>query len=824
MKRVLSIVCVALALLSAGGALLFRDGLARMPGDRSFAFDFPSEAYMTPDGGFVVLDRQGTRVSRLAADGAVAWSAVSGPQFGRFLSLDVADDGVAYVIDSIEAQVRPAGYPGWQQEATRSDAAAGTSGAAGADALPDTSPVEVRFERILRIGADGQPAGVIAQKRADAGFVRGSLRIQGGYAWFLYEDADGKAVLARSSLADGGESLVARTDWAFAEAALAPGGPDGQVTMAAGGGLVRFRDGTVEPLAELADELPYPTDLRYGADGSLYVADPVAGVLGMVDRSGSYRTMVNADALSRGGQGRRGVIMDSFSLSKDGFVFVDQDTASIVVLDRNGVPVRDIAAARVSDAEANRSLAAWILLACACLFGAITLATGLVVLAARGPEVLAAAAGLVPGVVAALVLAAWWTGMDGARTAEEADAADLRSLRAAATAAAGAIDPGLPGLVRLPADHGSGPWNRLRAVLSRAVSPGSVSGDGSGRYPLAMLYTLRDGSFRFVCDAEGRYRPGLPQRFMPEDYYVAMQGGKPASATIRDADGSWLSAAAPVLDLAGRPVALVEFSSPAHEPVRALPAPERVGLAAASVLVALAGAGLVRLMRKRRWARRITDATAAVRLAAGIAAPPGPGKRGIWSLSGAMAELEKTVAVLVSGPFAEAANPEPAEAPPEPDPEPVRVAEPPATVKLAVGAAIKKAPSAGPAATSAQNAAAPVSAHKPATVSPEERELASMADDMDRACRKEQHREAIRALQSGDAAGAAAILERLLGGRRDDPRVLNNLGVAYRRLGRLPEAVACLERSLELEPGNADTRANLEKLRQALGTRPAGRP
>jgi tetratricopeptide (TPR) repeat protein len=81
---------------------------------------------------------------------------------------------------------------------------------------------------------------------------------------------------------------------------------------------------------------------------------------------------------------------------------------------------------------------------------------------------------------------------------------------------------------------------------------------------------------------------------------------------------------------------------------------------------------------------------------------------------------------------------------------------------------------------------------------------------------REAHKKAAAALNAGRPELAARILEALVVQRPKDAQAFNNLGIAYKRMGSLAKALACLERAATLDPTNGSTRANLEKIRSLL--------
>lgn len=79
---------------------------------------------------------------------------------------------------------------------------------------------------------------------------------------------------------------------------------------------------------------------------------------------------------------------------------------------------------------------------------------------------------------------------------------------------------------------------------------------------------------------------------------------------------------------------------------------------------------------------------------------------------------------------------------------------------------------------------------------------------MARANPDEMLREAVARHQAGDLARAEALYRDVLRARRDDVNALHLLGVALRQQGRLPEALAQLDRAVALRPANPLFRAN----------------
>ena len=93
------------------------------------------------------------------------------------------------------------------------------------------------------------------------------------------------------------------------------------------------------------------------------------------------------------------------------------------------------------------------------------------------------------------------------------------------------------------------------------------------------------------------------------------------------------------------------------------------------------------------------------------------------------------------------------------------------------------------------------------------------------------HLVGVIALQTGNPAVAVEYIERAIGWDGDRAIFHSNLGEAYRSLRRLPEAIACFRRALELTPDFAGVYYNLGnalkdhgRLDQAIDAYRAGDP
>jgi len=800
-KFIVAGIFLALALGTAAGVFFLRGNLARLPWAKAESFDFPEAAYVRDDGSCVVLDRHGTRMLSVDRDANLQWSFSAGSIYGQIISADMDSEGTLYVVDR----------------------------------QPDGGG-PYRFERIMRVAPDGKPAGVLAQSRVrdKAGYVAGSLRAgAAGTLWYLSASEDGLVSAVKMTIKDNDRQTVAKTEWALSRAALAVDGPDGALVVNAGGGLVRFVRGRFEALAELAGPLPYPVDIRYDKDGNLLVADAAGGVISRVGADGTavvlFRqkdsaalTPLNPPAspaprdylLSIAGIAElparlsTGSRIEAFSLFKDGCASVDRMNGKVVFFDSKGVPRRVLTGAALSAGATRACLAAWILAGSCLLFALLFLISLDIVLVTVVPRGLALVLAAFPG--ACLVLAVVAISFMHDYSA---------SLAAAESAALGGWAAKLH--KRVPSLDG---FRRQVAGLREMSAGESVRN--------VTLYKLGGNGLTAVCDSSGMYPPGFYQRFVPEAYLWAMLGGKAYSGTVEGPSGRWSIAAAPIKTGTGTVAGVIEFIKPASRAsmgsVLSAAFAGKVkylslillGLAFASI-----GSLLAALLRSGCGpavpAQREPDVFSGIKteddysLGGGFdrdsRVPEMHGGNGErfepdFDDSGISEGAISGSGILdgdVPAPNGDGAQSDDLFGIPEleaavEDMGSDEIPELPGEFE------IKTLPDAGPAApgpAKAQNPDTAVKIPPFAIPSVEHQKL---------------HRQAIAALKDGNVDGAAALLERILLENPEDSRALNNLGVACKRQGRLGAAIAYLERALALEPDNADTRANLERLRKVV--------
>jgi hypothetical protein len=566
---------LVLSLVLAGFAWMYRDGLARLPGDKSFSLQSPQSAFPMPDGGFAVVDSGSQRIVRFNASGLIRWEIRPRTLFGRFLAVDSAPDGMLYGIDDRAGSASPAG---------------------------DTTE---RRQRLVRIGLDGSLAAVLLERTVatGTGFIPGSLRIQAGELWYLYDDGTA-IVLASLDTATLTERVAGSSDWVLDRASLAPGGPGGLVAVAAEGALVFFQRERFETLSEYTDRLPYPTCVRYDDGGSLYIADPVAGVMLCVSPGGDQDVILRADGGTSpaGLESATGSIVvpapslmpgfafDSFAISPEGLVLVDRQTLSIKVVDpgsgkdSTGIPgqariVRELADFSVPEAEVNRAMLAWLLLAGGMFSGLVVLGLLVHISASYAPKPLALAGASLPGLlgISLFLGMAWYSGELGRQS--EAGIAGLERLRSAAVAGAGALSglelsgagtmPGTkPGILADAAAGATHPrsspgWDILRRRLASMVDKSPAYG-----WPpvSAVLYFESAGGFRYICDSDGLHVPGMVQALVQDSFEYAVSLRRAVTGAIDNGGQRWLTAAAPLDTPAGTPAILLELSSLVDDP------------------------------------------------------------------------------------------------------------------------------------------------------------------------------------------------------------------------------------------------------------------
>ncbi|HAE22833.1 MAG TPA: hypothetical protein DCG47_10990, partial [Spirochaetaceae bacterium] len=365
-------VLILLSAICAGGVYLLKDHAALGYPSVDFALRFPRAAFLLPGGDFLVAE-DGGRLVRLSPDGIVRWTAGRDGLIGDVLAVDVDQKGSIYVLDRLE---RPS-----------------------MDASGDRVP---RFERIVRLSPEGKPAGVLVQKRflGKGGFTKGALRAYGDTLWYLFASDDNFVSLARVSVAEGRERIVIKTDWSLESASIAPGGPDGSVAIATGGGIVRYAQGRFELLSEYLDDFPYPSELRYLEDGSLMVADAYIAGLFTVAPDGGIKKVLEPAALAAFGNGAGFPIVDTFSLYEGTLVFVEQASSTVLSYNPANGAFRTLPAPRADPERVRLAMLAWYAAVGALAFAAAALALLLSMVVRAAPAFIALLIGALPGLLA----------------------------------------------------------------------------------------------------------------------------------------------------------------------------------------------------------------------------------------------------------------------------------------------------------------------------------------------------------------------------------------------------------------------------------------
>lgn len=690
--------CAALSAAAAWMAYGRREAMAEtLPGAEQ-GLRFPAAAFALPDGDFAVVEERG-RILRLSPAGELRWAAKPGDFYGLFLGVDAAEDGALYAIDRLEG---------------------GSS---------------TRFERVVRIGTDGSPSGVLVQKRFSGagGFVPGSLAVRDGFAWYLFADDAGRLSLAKAGLRDARERVLVKADWSLPYASLAPAEGGDRAVIAGPGGLVAFEGEGFRLMSEYADDFPHPTRVRFDGDGNLLVADAYRSMLFRAEAGGGSSPLLSPSLLAP--MGEAPPVIADFSVRGGSLVFVERSSASIVSYLAGSSAMRGVPGPSLGRATIAEARAGWFFASTALAFALLGLAWPWIIALRRGPAFIALSAGILPALVAAIALAAWFGRADALRSVESSEAELRDALALAASGLAQSMDPAAAAGLRLPADAAKPAYRALAGALASASSGVGLEG------LYASAYTVSAGKLRSLADQAGAVWPGQPQPYAPREYVGLAAGSPPVTAAYADPYGDWIAAAVAIGD--GEAAYIVELS--VARPRASLVMTPRIegsrwawlaGLTALAAIGAWSGLVLSKGGRARYEAAR----------AAASAAEPGIGEGG--------ARLE--------GPAAAA--------PASGDPE-------------------RSAIEPGPAPRRRRTRLSPAEAH----------------------------RLAAGYIRRGRPEVAAEILERLIGLRPRDARAFNNLGIAYKRMGKLAKALACVERAAELDPTNGETKANLERLRELVG-------
>lgn len=691
--------CAALAAAAAWMAYGRRDAMAiALPGSEP-GYRFPAAAFALPDGDFAVVEERG-RILRLSPAGELRWATKPGEFYGLFLGVDAAEDGSLYAIDRLEG---------------------GGSAA--------------RFERVVRIGADGSPAGILVQKRFSGagGFVPGSLAVKEGFAWYLFADDAGRLSLAKAGLRDARERVLVKTDWSLPYASLAPAEGGERAVIAGPGGLIAYEGEGFRLMSEYADDFPYPTRVRFAADGTILVADAYRSMLFRAEADGGSSPLLSPSLLAP--MSDEPPVIGDFSIRGGSVIFVERMSGSIVSYQADSSTIRSLPAPAPGQAAIARSRIGWFFAAAAMAFALLGLAWPWLLALRRGPAPIAFAAGILPALLAALALAAWFGRADALRSAASSEAELREALALAVSGLAQSSDPDAAEGLRFPADASKPSYRELSGALAAASRGVGLEG------LYASAYTVSAGRLRYLADQAGAVWPGQPQPYAPKEYLRLAAGSPATAAAYRDPYGDWITAAIAIGE--GEAAYIVELSvARPRAPLVVTPRIEGLRWAWLAGLIASAAIGA--------WSGVAMSKRGRARYAAALAAA-------------AAAERE--------GADGEGPREEPAADAPASD-EPGR-----------------EAIDSGP--------------------SPRKRRT--------RLSQAEAHRLAAAYIKRGRPEVAAEILEGLIGLRPRDAKAFNNLGIAYKRMGKLAKALACVERAAELDPTNGETKANLERLRELVG-------
>lgn len=858
MKNVLLYGLILLLIVACAIGLAFeRKGLGWLPSVDSLALHGPLAALEQADGGLLILDKGGYRLLRLDQNQVLRWTSETSGLYGRIIALESDHDAKSYAIDQIADN-----DPAW------------------------------RFERLVRIGPDGKPAGIILQKRVSGnhGFVPGALAYADGSLWYLFSDEQGQVSLYALNLAGKQERLIFKTEWSLPQAALAVSA-DGQKTyINAGGGLLRFEKGRFELLSEYRSALPGISFVRYDPEGKLLVADEGQAVLAELQAGGAVAVRLRQSNASFGKlvsprpvssrtayflDERAGLAlleenaapasgMDFFSLAKDGFITVDTYNNRVAKFSAQGVAGTVLEAVPFNAGLVFRTRMAWLLLAGLVFLVLLLLVLVLLKLILQAPPVLAMVLACLPPaalMVLVLLLSLLFAGVESVQSGKQQILAELKGV---VKTIPQVVEPQiLKRRSEPPAGHSG---IASTADLDRIVS-GFIDSSDFGKVGQLCLYAHTDAGFVLLADSTGQQALGSPYRQLGPGQAAALAAGRvwtgiqrrPSRLTTQRANlrsteyvqpdySLQYAAAQPLIGTDGTLYGLAVLSLPALRPGVISVFRQSLGnnglqlwmlvIAGALLLLSIALFSALRLAGSERHGREILPDEDSLKAPTERGAvqlpldadlegnagdddlnmlfdethfdPPGLADHG--TLLPEMPELpelpelsefseltELTEVMDVSGLTGSTQLSGPDRLSPDPSPprrlddrsDPVSETEP----------------------------YQPTPAGRPGTPAPEAQEAPSNARVLDSSHFKpedhtRQHQAAISALKRGDNDQAVVLLEQLLETFPSDTRAWNNLGIAYKRQGRLLMAVRSLEKSLALDPNNNEARKNLAKLKQ----------
>jgi hypothetical protein len=841
MKTVVAFGLICIIILGCAIALYgVRGGLDWLPGTTTLALDGPLMALPHAGGGMVILDKGGYRLLKLEDDKTLGWSSESSGLYGRIIALEADSSGNLYAIDQARDE-----DPAW------------------------------RYERIVRIGADGKPAGVIQQKRVHGsnGFVSGALAVAGNNLWYLFADEFGHVSLNSVSLETKQERLIFKTEWSLPYAALAVDSSGEHIVVSAGGGLLRFDKGRFDLLSEYRSVLPYPSFIRYDTAGRLYASDVKRALVAELQDNGKILTRLWQSSSSFGqltplepGAGRLGDFLDNvtglamlesvaspssavdyFSFFKDGFLTVDRYNNRVSFFDRQGVAGRVLQQVTLATNVTRQIQVAWVLLVVLVFFALLLLVLvllKLIVLASPVPALLLACLPPLALMFIVVLVSLFIGGVEAVQAGQHQILAELKGT--AKTAARFVSPTSLDGLrdtqTGLYDTRRLEPFGQLMKQLSSQLDLHANS--------LATIYGFEDGQFVLLADSSGVFLPGAPYRQLGAAQSAALAAGKAwagiqrrpyglsltrsspaATSRTHPAYALYYAAVMPLVSADGRLAGMIELSLPAVRPGVLLVLDQALARAGTQLWL-LTGSGFLLLVSVAVFSALRLGSQERHELVSlpDVDSLMAPTERGAVHLPPDLEldeesrdeELnllldetrfgltESHTGSSLNDPFMDTAEPQAIAWRDDPVPTEISaLTEQPEFTELEplpdnLGLAESTAASGATAtlATSFPSSRPSAVAQTPAASDfrPEDHTL--------------QHRQAIEALRQGDVDQAVVLLERLLDAFPADARAWNNLGIAYKRQGRLLMAIRSVEKALALDPENADTKKNLAALKQ----------
>ena len=508
--------------------------------EKTFSFEFPYMACTDRDGNIVLLDDQSRRITKMTPDGTVLFTlhgrSRARHSFWEAINMDLDAEGNIYVLNAMRSPEGP-----------------------------------YERESIIMFDRNGRFAGVLVEEHftkedRDAGvnLSWGSMHVEGNFVYYFFNRADHRIEYYKVPLAGGTPQKLFELTLETRILDMIGTENEDMYLITRDSRIFKLgADRKPEPLTGVKNTLPSPFSLARDDKGTLYVSDLIwQGVFSYSPETGvtpflTSQDIIRTDLESKGVLRRKGgVLIGYLSHSSGSLSMVDQINRRVLIIGPDGQLKTTLTEGRYSTSlvvfrvlvHLSAVMAVLCLLVTVYLFYRVTLEGRLTLIVKH-------LLFYIPLITLFVVLISWRIYINGR---ERLETEVYHRLAAMAQTSANFIDGDAVERIQAPEDLKKADYalvrDQLNAVMNDRSDPWNVS-------LYAVIYTLKDGIFYFVCDIGAFYQVMSPQIYMLPETYRAFEKGKSGYGMVTDVGGKWLVGLAPIRNSDGVIIGVLEISS-----------------------------------------------------------------------------------------------------------------------------------------------------------------------------------------------------------------------------------------------------------------------